>query len=182
MKKSCLNIICGIMAACLLPACGAESGKQEELQAAEAVQPEIVVGADSGAGETAGEKPEQPEDKPNPGDGEGSEAADEVEELAEVQETGADFFIVAKIEAQEFEDGSSVAALVLNEEDMELYDVCYTDQTEFIVRNLSRDGMEHADAAGSALDLEAGVMVNLTGSWEESHFNASRVIIEHFAD
>lgn len=94
-----------------------------------------------------------------------------------VKSAGVSSFTVSEIFAEVMGDGAMIAVEQLEDENEELIEVSYTDQTVFTIRTTYNGGMSHSDSAGSNADLKEDVSCILTGSWDGDVFGASEVVI-----
>lgn len=180
-----------ILCALLLGGCGKETAA-EEVPAQTAAQQEQTEYQE----QAAAEQEETVRQQAAKEDGNNQGREDETDEAAEkdslerddptaqsvtwegvVESAVAGSFTVSEIFTEAMEDGAMIAVAQLGDENKELTEVCYTDQTVFTVRTTYNGGMSHSDSAGSGADLKKDVSCVLTGSWDGDVFRASEVVI-----
>lgn len=93
----------------------------------------------------------------------------------EIQEISAQTFVLNEIIEEEGEGGTEIAALPLDEAEMNLITAVWDENTRFTRRTIKNGGADYEDSESSPEALETGAMVNLWGSYEGDVFRASQV-------
>lgn len=93
----------------------------------------------------------------------------------EIQEISDQTFVLNEIIEEEGEGGTEIAALPLDEAEMNLITAVWDENTRFTRRTIKNGGADYEDSESSPEALETGAMVNLWGSYEGDVFRASQV-------
>lgn len=93
----------------------------------------------------------------------------------EIREISDQTFVLNEIIEEEGEGGTEIAALPLDEAEMNLITAVWDENTRFTRRTIKNGGADYEDSESSPEALETGAMVNLWGSYEGDVFRASQV-------
>lgn len=93
----------------------------------------------------------------------------------EIQEISDQTFVLNEIIEEEGEGGTEIAALPLDEAEMNLITAVWDENTRFTRRTIKNGGADYEDSESSPEALETGAVVNLWGSYEGDVFRASQV-------
>ena len=93
----------------------------------------------------------------------------------EIREISDQTFVLNEIIEEEGEGGTEIAALPLDEAEMNLITAVWDENTRFTRRTIKNGGADYEDGESSPEALETGAMVNLWGSYEGDVFRASQV-------
>ena len=93
----------------------------------------------------------------------------------EIREISDQTFVLNEIIEEEGEGGTEIAALPLDEAEMNLITAVWDENTRFTRRAIKKGGADYEDSESSPEALETGAMVNLWGSYEGDVFRASQV-------
>ena len=93
----------------------------------------------------------------------------------EIREISDQTFVLNEIIEEEGEGGTEIAALPLDEAEMNLITAVWDENTRFTRRTIKNGGADYEDSESSPEALETGAMVNLWGSYEGDVFWASQV-------
>lgn len=116
------------------------------------------------------------------------EIESDTELSGDVRSIGEDSIVVSKIHNYVEENQGMVSEMevsyAVGSPDAELIIVYFSENTQFIVRNVKNGGVngdsDVEEKAGSASDIQEGRTVNMTGSYEGEDFHADQVIIYNF--
>lgn len=93
----------------------------------------------------------------------------------EIREISDQTFVLNEIIEEEGEGGTEIAALPLDEAEMNLITAVWDENTRFTRRTIKNGGADYEDSESSPEALETGAVVNLWGSYEGDVFRASQV-------